>query len=143
MLPTFNSRPKVIGVVTLMMMKDGLLCALLLCSKLSSPHRALVLIKQFLCTKVLSFTSCASSLLFSTLDRFFCFGQFCCTLLHSQLSSPCLVPFVKNVSSHKNCLSFQFVWFFEKFSFFWLVLCCYRLLCSKLSSSHCSSSPLF
>jgi hypothetical protein len=80
MLPTFKSRPKVIGVVMLMMMKDGPCSALLLRLKLSSPHRALVLIKQLLCTKVLSLTSCASSLLFSAFDRFFCFGQY--LLLH-------------------------------------------------------------
>jgi hypothetical protein len=129
----------------LLMMKDNPCCAFLLRLKLSSPHRTLVLIKQLLCTEAPSFTSCIGSLLFFVLDKFFLFWLvfYCCTLLHSNLSSPCCTPFVTNVFSHKSWLSFSFIWLLEKFSFFWLVLCCYRSLCSKLSSFHCSSSLLF
>jgi len=79
------------------------------------------------------------------LDKFFLFWSifYCCTLLRSKLSSPCHTPFVTNISLHKSCLTFLFVWFLEKFSFFGWVFCCYKLLFSKLSSSHCLSSPLF
>ncbi len=138
-----KSWPKVIGVVMLMMMKDSRCHALLLHLKLSSPHYTLVLLKKLLlCIEVPSFTSCTS---FLSLTSFFLFWSilYCCTLLRSKLSSPCHTPFVTNISLHKSCLTFLFVWFLEKISFFGWVFCCYRLLFSKLSSSHYSSSPLF
>jgi len=103
-----------------MMMKDGPCYTFLLHLKLSSPHHALVFIKQLLCIKVPFFTSCASSLFFSILDKFFLFWLvfYYYTLLHSKFSSLCHTPLITNVSWHKSCLNFLLVWLLEKFSFF-------------------------
>jgi hypothetical protein len=121
-----------------MMMKDSPCCAILLLLKLSSPHCTLVFIKQLLCTEAPYFTICRSSLLLFVLDKFFFLFWlvlYCCTLLHSNLSSPCCTPFVTNVFSHKSCLNFSFVWLLEKFSLFgWYFVATYRCAQSFLHS---------